>query len=421
MKKTKIYINVLTAALMMLLLSLPGCVFDDFPEDNEPENGYLLLSLNSERGGTRSSLFSGDAEVNKARVIVFDNNDDVEHNQLYTANTDLDNPIRIQLTTGTKTVYVVANETSTVMTNALTGVTSAAGLEAVMADEITAGLSAPLVMMGKKTVSLLTPGLTQEAVTLIRAAAKINIKLKKETSDDVEISKISLLSNTGKTPLWEGGATVAAQTYWNHVVSTSQTLTASDWHALTLYVYENLGNSSTSKTNATQLELEGTFNGMPTTYRVYVNENVAAGVNPGDPISSVTNPNDHLYNIKRNFEYNLYGTIKGLGQFDGITIITSMEDWTDINKTAFVGYGYMVEVDGTSVVIRNGEEDCAPYHNVELKALQGLTFTESGTDTETFTDPAANAGAAFTLNAEPAGGDYLEVWYNGVHVHTFTK
>lgn len=331
MKKRRNIQYILTAIITMLLLSTTGCIFD-IPENDEQGEGIILLSLKNGEMQTRGGdLFSGDALVTKARVIVFAGSV-VEYNHLYmSGDADFNNPIRITVATGTKMVYVIANETSAAMTSALEAVNSIAALEALMADNITAGLTSPIVMMGKKQVDLNTPGLKQESVTLIRAAAKINIKLKKDCIEEVIISKISLLSNTGKTPLWEGGATVSGQTYWNYsnTLTTPQTLTTSDWDALTLYVYENLGNSETNKTKATQLELEGTFDGVFATYRVYINEDVSGGTD-GDPSSSTvdTPPAAHYYNIKRNHEYQLTGTIKRIGEHSVLYIKAKILPWT---------------------------------------------------------------------------------------------
>lgn len=336
MKKTGRIKYVLTAMMLMLLLSVPGCISEDCPECYEAETGTLVLSLKS-RGATPRAgspyTSTEDDRIDKARVIVFVGNV-VEHNQVYTPG-DLgpeEGAIRITLATGTKTVYVVANE-HTSMTTGLEGVTSATGLEQMMANEISSQLQLPLLMVGKEDNLELVEGVVKTTtVTLTRAAAKINIQLKKGVAEDVTISKISLLSNTGKTPLWEGGVTIAEsdQTWWNHSTTFGDyELNNNFWNAVTVYVYENLGNSSGNKSKATQLEVEALYGSVPTTYRVYINENVSVTTpDPGDPTSSVVGtPADHLYNIKRNHEYQLTGTISGIGEFDGLMLETNVLPW----------------------------------------------------------------------------------------------
>lgn len=336
MKKTGKIKYVLTAMMLMLLLSVPGCISEDCPECYEADKAYILLSIDGVRGTTRSGgLFSNDDDtvIKKLRVIVF-NETELEANVLFTSNDDdFDNPFRVQVSPGKKNVYVIANEgASTLSTSLANTLLTEVGLKALMADDTSGELLSPLVMTGNISDITLVKGLQQSPVTLTRVSAKINIQLKKGVDDPVTITKISLLSNTGKTPLWEGGATIdnQDQTWWNHSTTfENHGLTNSFWNAHTVYVYENLGNSSGNKSKATQLELEALYGTVPTTYRVYINENVNVPTpDSGDPTSSVVgNPADHLYNIKRNHEYQLTGTISGIGEFDGLILNTNVLPW----------------------------------------------------------------------------------------------
>ncbi|NLX80683.1 MAG: hypothetical protein GXZ03_03860 [Proteiniphilum sp.] len=364
MNKKKLNILVPLAALLLLLLSSCSFIFDDYPEDEDHMKAIIMLSLDGDKVTTRGGdLFVDDAIVGKVRIIVFDNGT-LEKNQLFTSNTDeFKNPFRVQVEPGTKNIYVIANETTNLKTSlAATGLTET-GLKAIMADDISESnlISSPLVMTGETQSILLEPGLQQKPVTLKRVAAKINLQFKKDTDAEVKITKVSLLKNTTKSTLWEGSSVTYTQGYWSHSQSTEMTLDESLNDYLTVYVYENLGNSANNKANATQLEVEAIYNGLPSIYRVYVNENVTSVVNAGDPSSSVTDPSDHLYNIKRNYEYNLNGTISALGDFQGLTIFTAVQPWTGENKTYFVGYGYTVEVDGNKVTVSNHDEDCPPH------------------------------------------------------------
>ena len=164
-------------------------------------------------------------------------------------------------------------------------------------------------------------------VTLTRIAAKISLQLKKQTDATVSITKVSLIDNTGKTPVWEGGTTVDDPSYWNHVYTPTSPLVLDEnfLHIGTVYLYENLAGNKTNR--ATKLELEALYNNVPTKYWVYVNENMTAAVVPGDPSSSEINPSDHFYSIKRNHEYQLNGTIIDIGEFDGLTLFTNVLPW----------------------------------------------------------------------------------------------
>ena len=425
MKKRNQILYFPMALIMLLMLSLPSCnfIYDNYPEE-EAEKAYILLSIDGVKGTTRAGdLFANDSIITKLRVIVY-NGIIQEKNVLFTSGqADFDNPFRIELSTGTKNVYVIANEGVGALSTSLASTSlTEAGLLALMADDSGAALSSPFVMTGKILNTPLVQGLQQRPVTLTRVAAKINLKFKKDTDNSVEITKVSLVNNAGKSTLWEGAALVGSQSYWSHAVANGMTLTSSFQDYLTVYVYENVGNSSSNKSGATRLEVEALYNGLPTTYRVYVNEDVSvANPTPGNPVESETTPKDHFYNIKRNYEYQITGTIKGMGEFNGLTIFTEVQPWTGVNKTYFVGYGYTVEVDGTRVTVSNHDEDCPP-HTVKLVALQGLTFTEAPAgDTKIFDQVGANDTATFTLSAEPTSGNYLEVYYNGVLVNTFTN
>lgn len=120
------------------------------------------------------------------------------------------------------------------------------------------------------------------------------------------------------------------------------------------------------------------------------------------------------YNIWRNYHYKF--TVNNLQK---IEILYHVNDWNTVNKSLYMGYGYNVEVDGTTVSIRNTVQACPPF-SVTLKTLNGITFND-GTTQQTFTDVSSTASAAYNLNTTPLSGDYLQVIYNGTVLKTFTK
>lgn len=330
------------AAVMLLLLSSCNSLFDDYPED---EQATILLSIDGAK--TRAGdLFADDALIEKIRIIVF-TGAALEINEVFNSGeASFDNPFRVKVATGTKKVYVIANETSGLTTSLTSGSLTETGLKAIMADDITSGLSSPLVMTGEiPSVELLTAGLHNATVTLKRVAAKINLSFKKGTAtDDVQITKVSLISNTGKSTLWQGATLSGTQNYWNHEVNNPMSLTSSLQDYLTVYVYENLGNSAGDKTNATRLEVEALFNSIPTIYRVYVNETIESGstTTPGDPSLSELDRIDSPYNIKRNYSYNITGTIVNIGEFDGLMISTNVLPWSYLPSTVLYDYNFTI-------------------------------------------------------------------------------
>lgn len=330
------------AAVMLLLLSSCNSIFDDYPED---EQATILLSIDGAK--TRAGdLFADDAVIEKIRIIVF-TGAALEINEVFNSGeASFDNPFRVKVATGTKNVYVIANETTGLTASLTSGSLTETGLKAIMADDTTSGLSSPLVMTGEiPSVELLTASLHNATVTLKRVAAKINLSFKKGTAtDDVQITKVSLLSNTGKSTLWEGSTFTGTQSYWSHVVSNPMSLTSSLQDYLTVYVYENLGNSANNKANATQLEVEALFNSIPTKYRVYVNETIESGstITPGDPSSSDLDKIDSPYNIKRNYSYNITGTIVNIGEFDGLMISTNVLPWSYLPSSVLYDYNFTI-------------------------------------------------------------------------------
>ncbi len=338
MRKNKYtyYIQSFITALIFVSL-FSSCIFDEVVEQSE-ETGFIIVNLATDGVKTRAAgdpLFTGDDEISKARIFVFVG-DALEVNQLFTSGAGQDtftNPFVLEVATGTKDVYVVANET-TDLGGRLAGVTTKTGLNAVMADDISSNLILPLVMTGSKTGVLVDKPIdpndntirNSTDITLTRIAAKISLKLKKETDSSVTITKMSIIDNTGKTPIWEGGVTISDQTYWDFESPATAIVLDDEFHDMgTVYVYENLAGNKSN--NATMLELEALYNGVSTRYWVYINENITSVGLPGDPSSSVTSPDDHLFSIKRNHSYVLNGTIKSIGEFDGLTLTTNVLPW----------------------------------------------------------------------------------------------
>lgn len=344
MKKNKFKILLPMAAMMLLLLSSCNSIFDDYPEN---EQATIILSIDGVKTTTRAgALFANDEAIDKIRIIVFTGGG-LEINEVFNSNTDeFKNPFRVKVATGTKNVYVIANETLGLTTSLTNASLTEAGLKAIMANDITSALISPLVMTGEiPSVALLTAGLHNTTVTLKRVAAKINLSFMKGTADDaVQITKVSLLSNTGKSTLWQGATLSGTQSYWNNIASNSMILTSTAQSYQTLYVYENLGNSATNKNNATLLEVEALFNNIPTKYRVYVNEHINSNStnSPGDPSSSELDNEDSPYNIKRNYSYNITGNIVSMGEFDGLLLSTNVLPWDYLPSAVLYDYNFTI-------------------------------------------------------------------------------
>lgn len=324
-----------------LLLAL-SAIFISCGFDHVVEGEACIMASISNIHTRAGELVTGDdATIEKVRIMVFmTNNGGIEKNVLFAKGADgFQNPFEVcELIKGEKDVYIVANETVGL---GLDNITSKSELLAKLATEISVPIDGtkPILMTGEATGQDLTT-ITAVTVTLTRVAAKISLQFRKETTADVKITKVSLLNNTTKTTLYPETA-VSSQSYWSwsHTLPAAQPLTLTTTPTAisgqeNIYLYENLTADATDKTHATRLEVEALYDNNPTKYTVYINENITtpSGV-PGEPESSVVDIADHLYKIKRNYHYQLIGTIKNMGEFDdGLVFTTNVLPWTHIHS-----------------------------------------------------------------------------------------
>lgn len=331
-------------AFTMLLL-MPSCSTEDISADEKDGTIQLILSNVQLQF---SELYTGDELIGKLRLLIFNENGEIEKNELYqSGEPGFTNPFRTTVSTGIKNLCVIANETSG-LSSQLSAVTSVRDLENMFAETITSDLALPLLMTGTlSSVNITSNKLYSQKVTLKRAAAKIVLNFKKDMSirdTDVKITGVKLYKNAAKSILFPNRIILNQdQEYWDFM-STPATPIALGETAVgipgkeAIYVYENL--TEGDKRNATELELEVLYNNLPTTYRVYLNENVSAMSAPGNPSSSVTTPDDHLYSLQRNFEYRLTGTISGIGEFEGLTLNTKVLPWEYVPSNVAYDWGY---------------------------------------------------------------------------------
>lgn len=121
------------------------------------------------------------------------------------------------------------------------------------------------------------------------------------------------------------------------------------------------------------------------------------------------------YNIYRNRHY--YYVIKKL---QTIEVIYTIDPWTVKKSATYMGYGYNVSVDNDgNLTISNTIEVCDPHH-VTLKAINGCTFSDAAL-TKEFIKTSPTDKEYYTLMNIPQSGNYMEVYYNGILVKTFSK
>lgn len=349
MKKRQYIQHSMIALLMLLFVSISSCTSETAPEGRS--DGIILISLNNAQTKA-GNLFVNEDLIEKVRILVFINGN-IEKNEVFTSgDNNFNNSFQVEVITGKKEVYVIANETAG-LTPSLAVVSSITQLKGLLVGTINSPLSLPLLMIANIPSATVAAGQTNlQEISIKRIAAKIQLEFRKQTTDDVRIQKVTLLNNTGKSSLVENGVTISRsdQSYWSFISSTG------DWvlnenavqipGSETIYVYENL--TGGEKASATQLEVEASYNGVDTKYRVYVNENVSTSTNAGNPSSSETSPNDHLYSIKRNHAYVLTGTITKMGEFDGLSLETNVLPWEKLSSSLLFDWHFEISPEPTS-------------------------------------------------------------------------
>jgi len=375
-----------TPTILVLLLATTGLLFTACIRENlaveqgEPAVISLSLSNIQTRGG---NLFSDESVITKVRVYVFNGNY-VDATRVYTSGMDeFNNPFRITTTTGTKTVYVVANERSG-MTTDLNNVTTLQQLQNIVTPPTDPGalpLNTPLTMVGAKDVVVMPTvdpdNPTEVTVSLTRLMARINLRLiKGDTPADIIIKSVRLIRGTTKSALIEGQP-VPGQAYGDKIYTGAgeYELTTSGVDAWTgatpMYLYENPGSALDSLNRATYLVIEARYNGVNTRYRAYVNDNTATSTDPGFIA--------HPYAIKRNHLYNIEATISNIGEFDGLTLTTFVMPWNKLESALTYDRIYETSLD--------------PQPTVDNKNYYVTQKTDAVTFTFTITNP---YGAAWT-------------------------
>lgn len=440
--KKHTYFRQVITIITLCLTVLMSCFHDDALEMCE-EKGLIIVNLATDGLNTRAAgdqLFNGDEAITKVRVFVFVG-DVLEVNRLYSiGESQFNNPFVLEVATGLKDIYVVANETSGLTTKLSSVLTKSELTEDIIAETISDPLSLPLVMTGSQTgvtVEVVEePNRNTANVILTRVAAKISLKFKKDTDADVSITKVSLLNNTKVTTIWDNGVLNDGVNNWNwnHNIldplalgSTSLGIEGQE----SIYLYENLTNGD--KDIATQLEVEALYNGVATKYRVYINENITlpgSGV-AGDPSSSVTDPSEHLYSIKRNYHYQLNGTIIDIGEFDGLTLTTNVLPWDVLQSSisferiftisptpTLANHTYPVDGNGevkftfklTSPIDASWVANLTDITNFELVGVyQGVTDDEVVLTIKAKNTPGTEVRTTeFYINAE-YGGNWAEI------------
>lgn len=343
-------ISILTFALSCLVaFALFSCSRGDLPPADNNEHGYIIATLNTAQ--TRNPLeATNDDVVRSVRIFVFVD-EMLETQQLFRhGEAGWNNPFRMEVVLGQKNIFVVANETAEMQT-ALEKVLTVRDLYNVIAAET--AINQPFVfdvndglpMTGRiEDVSVVANTVTSTTVTLTHLTAKLSINIIDGAQFDypIEISRITLRNNMGRSLLWErsDGAFLAfdEDDFFNYEI-TGFSRDNNRWRIPPLYLFENL-HGYNHRLFATRLEIEALLplreqdgtgyvvRRFPVTYSVYINARVGS---LSDVVSDDPRYEEHLYRIRRGHHYILTGTISG-SENTHIAVKTNVRPWVVVES-----------------------------------------------------------------------------------------
>ena len=191
-------------------------------------------------------------------------------------------------------------------------------------DPSNAAESQPILMVGQGTATLVKDQNVQAEIDLIKTRAKITLDFKQATpADDQVIIRSVSISRLPKTSMLLTPNPYSLGDTWIYTKDEDATLVnnaapTSYIADKTLYTYENIGSVTDSTDRAPILTVQALYNGVPTTYTAYVNDE--------------TSDADHHYALHRNHHYQLTGTITKIGAHNALLLTTRVLPW-EVEKT----------------------------------------------------------------------------------------
>ena len=325
MKPYRHILTLLLALSALLLTALSGCKRSELRETLESATVQLSIPTMTLRGG---ELLVEDLPVQTIRILVFNQTGGaLDVQKSFTTPTDLSDWLRVEAHEGAKDIYVIANESSA-MSIALNKVIFKQDLLSMAipeADPSSATEPTPILMVGQGTATLVKDQNVQAEIDLIKTRAKITLDFKQATpADDQVIIRSVSISRLPKTSMLLTPASYHLGETWIYTKDGDATLVnnAATPYAYipdkTLYTYENIGSVTDSTDRAPILTVQALYNGVPTTYTAYVNDE--------------TSDADHHYALHRNHHYQLTGTITKIGAHSALLLTTRVLPW-EVEKT----------------------------------------------------------------------------------------
>ena len=316
----------LLALSALLLTALSGCKRSELRETLESATVQLSIPTMTLRGG---ELLVEDLPVKTIRILVFNQTGGaLDVQKSFTNPTDdLSDWLRVEAHEGEKDIYVIANE-SPAMSDALNKIVFKQDLLSMAIPDVdpsSATEPQPILMIGKGRATLFKNQNVQAEIDLVKTRAKITLDLlqKTEADDQVIIRSVSI-DRLPKTSMLLTPTPYSLGDTWIYTKDGDATLVnnAATPYAYipdkTLYTYENIGSVTDSTDRAPILTVQALYNGVPTTYTAYVNDE--------------TSDADHHYALHRNHHYQLTGTITKIGAHNALLLTTRVLPW-EVEKT----------------------------------------------------------------------------------------
>ena len=310
----------LLALSALLLTALSGCKRSELRETLESATVQLSIPTMTLRGG---ELLVEDLPVQKIRILVFNRTGGaLDVQKSFTNPTDdLSDWLRVEAHEGEKDIYVIANE-SPAMSDALNKIVFKQDLLSMAIPDVdpsSATEPQPILMIGKGRATLFKNQNVQAEIDLVKTRAKITLDLlqKTEADDQVIIRSVSI-SRLPKTSMLLTPNPYSLGATWVYPKDGDATLVnnaapTSYIPDKTLYTYENIGSVADTTDRAPILTVQALYNGVPTTYTAYVNDE--------------TTKADHHYALHRNCHYQLTGIITKIGVHNALVLQTKVLPW----------------------------------------------------------------------------------------------
>lgn len=320
MKINKKLIGCRCMGLLLLLLSavISSCSEDAALVGNEGERAGIKVVLAKMNPHSNLGELAGEEEIRSVRMLVFNENGFIDRQKLFLGS-ELKNPFRMEVQEGkNKSVVIIANENLREKEE-LEKVVTKKELHAIRLSSRNSGLTAPFVMTGEVNVNVARGGANFAQIELKRAVAKLTFTLKKQLvneNDRVIVREVKFQRVNRSSSLLPDGSRkddFRTVSYDCSGMGEEESLEVIPMEK-PLYIYENRGGRADTTGRAMKVEVSALYNGIPTTYTAYINDESAE-------------QGESAYSVERNRHYHIDAVITRMGKSNVLLLQTTVEPW----------------------------------------------------------------------------------------------